>query len=58
MLALAKDRRDLSALPARPPRRRSDLERARRPHSQVIPQAANRLHFQMALLIWLCMTSA
>ena len=23
------------------------------PHSQVIPQAANRLHFQMALLVWL-----
>ena len=23
------------------------------PHSQVILQAANRLHFQMALLIWL-----
>jgi ornithine carbamoyltransferase len=23
------------------------------PHSQVIPQAANRMHFQMALLIWL-----
>ena len=23
------------------------------PHSQVIPQAANRLHFQMALLLWL-----
>jgi ornithine carbamoyltransferase len=23
------------------------------PHSQVIPQAANRMHFQMALLLWL-----
>jgi ornithine carbamoyltransferase len=23
------------------------------PHSQIIPQAANRLHFQMALLVWL-----
>ena len=23
------------------------------PHSQVIPQAANRIHFQMALLLWL-----
>jgi ornithine carbamoyltransferase len=23
------------------------------PQSQVIPQAANRMHFQMALLIWL-----
>jgi ornithine carbamoyltransferase len=23
------------------------------PSSQVIPQAANRLHFQMALLVWL-----
>ena len=23
------------------------------PHSQVILQAANRLHFQMALLVWL-----
>ena len=23
------------------------------PRSQVIPQAANRLHFQMALLVWL-----
>ena len=23
------------------------------PHSVVIPQAANRLHFQKALLIWL-----
>jgi ornithine carbamoyltransferase len=23
------------------------------PRSQIIPQAANRLHFQMALLVWL-----
>ncbi len=23
------------------------------PHSQIIPQAANRMHFQMALLLWL-----
>ena len=23
------------------------------PNSQILPQAANRLHFQMALLVWL-----
>ena len=51
--AHARGRRDLPPLPPRPPREEVTSESSTARDSQVLLQAANRLHFQMALLLWL-----